>query len=331
MSDLLSDITDIEKLKALLAEREKAGKNRQIHSEEMIDALSHRVKGQDHVIRDLVSYVRRQWARLKRDRPIASLVLLGPTGTGKTELAKALTEYLYEKEENMLRFDCSELKHPQEAMARLIGTNGVYRGAKPGELTQPVVNNPRRVILFDEIEKGCQEFHDLFLTVMGEGRLTDQNTGRVADYTECIIVLTSNLEHEAVGRIQEQHSDPDEMNNAVKQHLRDIKAFRPEIVGRFDRVYVFKTLEGIVVAEIAALKMAKNARAYGLELEYVDPRLIFQAMERSEKVKDFGVRELDRIVGEIMDEPCIAAREAGAKRIRIDIDDNTGELIVNAV
>ncbi len=327
----LSEITNLDELKRLLEGDDKKGKSKSIDVEDMVKGVCSRVKGQNHVVKDLASYVRRQWARIERDRPIASLRFLGPTGTGKTEMAKAITEYLYEKEDNMLRFDCAELKSPQEAMTKLIGSDGVYSGSKPGKLTQPVCNNPRRVILFDEIEKGCQQFHDLFLTLMGEGRLTDRNTNRVADYTESIIILTSNLEHEAVGKIQEQMADDlDAMNNAVKQHLRDIKAFRPEIIGRFDRVYVFKPLEGMVIAEIAVLKMSKAARAFGLELEYIGPKLIVEAMQRSDKLKDFGIRELDRIVGEIMDEPCIAAREAGAERIRMEMDE-AGELVITPV
>ncbi|MCA9291135.1 MAG: ATP-dependent Clp protease ATP-binding subunit [Phycisphaerales bacterium] len=330
MSDLLSKMTDLDELKRLLSARE-AGASTDLPPEEIAAALKARVKGQDHVIDDLAKFVSERFAVLERDRPIASIVLLGPTGTGKTELAKALTEFLYDKEDNMIRIDGADCTD-QSCKASLIGSDGVWKGATPGRLTQPVINNPRRVILFDEIEKAWPGIYDLFLTMMGEGRLTDQNTGRVANYTQSIIILTSNIEHEAIGRIQEQIDDPDEMNNAVKNHLRDVKAFRAEIVGRFDRVYVFKPLEGLVLAEIAVLKMQKVAKkGHGLELTQVHPSLILAALERSEKIKDFGVRELDRIVEEIMSEPCRAARRSGIHRIALDVDPATGELVVNQV
>jgi ATP-dependent Clp protease ATP-binding subunit ClpC len=325
----LTSLTDFEELKRLLEVTEKGGV-RKIVLDDMKKSLRSRVKGQDHVVDDLVNFVRRRWAREVRDRPIASMVFLGPTGTGKTELAKTITEYLYEREDNMIRVDGSDYKDHNNS-TKLTGQAGVYSGAKPGIITQPVCNNPRRLILFDEIEKAWSGIYDIFLTMMGEGRLTDQNTGRVADYTQSIIVLTSNIEWEAVGKIQEQIKDPDEMNNAVKQHLRDVKAFRPEIIGRFDRVYVFKPLEGIIIAEIAVLKMVKAAKSFGLELAYVHPKLVLEAMQRSAKVKDFGIRELDRIVGEILDEPCIAAQEAGAKKIKLDMDPDSGELVINPI
>ncbi|MCC6427135.1 MAG: ATP-dependent Clp protease ATP-binding subunit [Phycisphaerales bacterium] len=321
MSDLLGNITDVEKLKALLAQSQEGDKARAIDEAGMAKALKNRVRGQDHVVDDVSRLIRLQWGKLERKRPICNLLFLGPTGTGKTELAKAMAEYLFENEKNMIRFDCSEFSGA-EGKTRLIGTPTGYVGADSGgQLTRPMLNNPKRLVLFDEIEKAWSGIFDLFLSMMGDGRLTEQGSGRVADFTQAIIVLTSNAESEAIGKIQAQVSDPQEQTNAVKQHLRDSKVFRPEILGRFDRIFVFKPLEGIVNAEIAVIKMRSLAKEYGLELAYVGPELIVEAMTKGNKLKDFGVRELDRVINEMLGDAMDAARRAGLKKVKLHVDE----------
>lgn len=326
MNDPL-DITDRGRLDELLARR-KSGDSMKIDEEEMKRALKGRVRGQDHVVDDVARLIRLQWAKEKRKKPVANMLFLGPTGTGKTELAKAMAEFLYGDEKNMLIFDCSDFSGP-EGKTRLIGTPLGYVGADAGgQLTRPVINNPKRLVVFDEIEKAWSGIFDLFLSLMGDGRLTEQGSGKQADFTQSIIVLTSNAEHDAIGKIQQQVEDPHEQVDAIKRHLRDTKIFRPELIGRLDKICVFKPLEGIVLAEIAALKMRNLAKEYGLELAYVDPYLIIEAMEKGSKLKEFGARELERVVGELLGESMVAARDAGASRIRVALDDE-GDLRID--
>jgi ATP-dependent Clp protease ATP-binding subunit ClpA len=274
------------------------------------------------VIDDVVKLLRVGWGKEKRKRPIANLLFLGPTGTGKTELAKALASYLYNDEKAMLRFDCSELSGP-EAKNHLIGNPTGYVGAESGgKLTRPVINNPKRLILFDEIEKIYTPVMDLFLQMMGDGRLTEPNSGEVADFTQSITILTSNAEADAISKLNAEMDDYHEMVNAVKSHLVSTGKFRAEIIGRIDRVYVFKPLEGIVIAQIAVLKMLNAAREYGLELDYVDPRLVFEAMQKGNKLSKFGVRALEDVISTMLGEHFLAAKEAGGKRVRLDIDED---------
>lgn len=323
MLDLLDRYTNKDELLQLIEKTNDSAW--QLNSEKIQETLEARVRGQQHVIDDLVQVITRQFAKVSRRRPVANLMFVGPSGTGKGELCKALAEALYGDENNRIEFDCGQFKDPS-AISRLVGSAQGYQGGA-GELTKAMMANRKRIVVFDEIEKAHDSVFDLFLSIMGEGRLQDQRSGKAADFTEAIVILTSNAEQESLAKLKEQTEDANELNNAVRIHLRESGTFRPEIIGRIDRIYVFKQLEGIVRAEVVVMKIRKLATEYDLEVDYVDPQIVHELLLEGDKLSEFGARQREQVVEDHLAGPLSDAKRQGASKISLTYEQD-GDLLI---
>jgi len=279
--------------KMLSSEREKL-----LHMEE---ALERRVVGQDEAVTAVSNAIRRARAGLQDpNRPMGSFLFLGPTGVGKTELTRALAEFLFDDESAMVRIDMSEYME-KHSVARLIGAPPGYVGYEEGgSLTEAVRRRPYQVILFDEVEKAHPDVFNVLLQVLDDGRLTD-GQGRTVDFRNTLIVLTSNLGSEALARLPER-ADVSVAREAVMEAVRS--AFRPEFLNRLDEILLFRRLsrddmKGIVVIQVEHLKRRLAERKITIELDAA--AMTWLANAGYDPV--YGARPLKRVIQRELQNP----------------------------
>jgi ATP-dependent Clp protease ATP-binding subunit ClpB len=257
--------------------------------------LHRRVVGQNEAVAVVAGAVRRSRAGLSDpDRPIGSFIFLGPTGVGKTELARALAQYLFDDERNMVRIDMSEYME-KFSVQRLIGSPPGYVGYEEGgQLTEAVRRRPYSVVLLDEMEKAHPDVFNILLQVLDDGRLTD-GQGRTVSFRNTIIIMTSNVASQVIQEFARADIDEATMNGMVQEALR--MTFRPEFLNRVDDVVTFHTLSMEEVGEIAELQLEKVRQR--LADRKIDLRLTPATIERiSLEGFDpvFGARPLKRAV-----------------------------------
>ncbi|MBI3653739.1 MAG: ATP-dependent Clp protease ATP-binding subunit [Acidobacteria bacterium] len=255
-----------------------------------------RVIGQPEAVNLVVDLLATVKARLTRaGKPIASLMFIGPTGVGKTEMAKSLAEFLFRNRHRMIRFDMSEYAD-ELAVSRLIG--GEW--GKEGLLTAKVREQPFAVILLDEFEKAHTAFFDLLLQVLGEGRLTD-SVGRVADFTNAVVIMTSNLGAETYKQSALGFREAASMSEKARDHfMKAVRAFvRPEFFNRLDRIIPFAPLDEATVLQIAHRELAKVTRRDGLLYRGVEVQLsddVARYLARRGYDARYGARPLKRAI-----------------------------------
>jgi ATP-dependent Clp protease ATP-binding subunit ClpB len=295
----------------------------------MEERLHDRVIGQDEAIEAVANAVRRGRAGLSDpNRPIGSFIFLGPTGVGKTELARALAEFLFDDEQAMIRIDMSEYME-KHTVSRLVGAPPGYVGYdEGGQLTEAVRRRPYSVVLFDEIEKAHPDVFNVLLQILEDGRLTD-GQGRTVDFKNTIIVMTSNLGSDL---IREYAHDEARMREAVMAALR--QAFRPEFLNRIDDVIIFhplsrEQLRGIVEIQLKSLRRRLAER--NLQLEVTPDAMDKLAEEGYDPV--YGARPLKRVIQRMLQDPLAMRILEGELRdgdtIRVDVRD--GELQLSRV
>jgi ATP-dependent Clp protease ATP-binding subunit ClpB len=271
----------------------------------MEDNLRRRVVGQEEAVTAVANAVRRSRAGLQDpSRPIGSFIFMGPTGVGKTELARALAEYLFDDENAMVRIDMSEYME-RHAVARLIGAPPGYVGYdEGGQLTEAVRRRPYAVILFDEIEKAHPEVFNVMLQVLDDGRLTDSK-GRVVDFKNTVIIMTSNVGSQYIHEYQQGMKSPGEeeaMRKRVDEELH--RHFRPEFLNRIDDVIIFHALELSHIKRIIEIQirgLAKRISDRGLTLDISDPAKERLAHEGYDPA--FGARPLKRALQRLIVDP----------------------------
>jgi ATP-dependent Clp protease ATP-binding subunit ClpB len=315
IATVVSKWTSIPVAKLLSGERERLLK--------MEDVIRKRVVGQKEAVTALCNAVRRSRSGLSDpDRPIGTFLFLGPTGVGKTELAKALTEFLFNDPHAMVRIDMSEFME-QHSVARLIGAPPGYVGYEEGgRLTEAIRRKPYSVILLDEIEKAHPDVFNVLLQVFDDGRLTD-GKGRTVDFKNTVIIMTSNIASQKIQELSEEAGADWEIEAHVKDTLRQV--FKPEFLNRIDEVIVFHTLGKDDLTKIVDIQLgylANRIAARNIKVEFTaDARKLI--MDEGYDPA-YGARPLKRTIQQRLENPLAAELLAGkfaeGDTITIDAD-----------
>jgi len=269
------------------------------------ERLHQRVVGQDEAVEAVSNAVRRNRSGLQDpNRPIGSFIFLGPTGVGKTELCKALAEVLFDDENAMVRVDMSEFME-RHTVSRLIGAPPGYVGYEEGgRLTEAVRRRPYCVVLLDEIEKAHRDVFNVLLQVLDDGRLTDSH-GRTVDFTNTIIVMTSNIGSQMIQQISQEGGSEEEVRSAVRGALQS--SFLPEFLNRIDEIIIFHPLDRNQIRRIVGLqieRLAKQLEGHGMRLEVTDAALDAIAREGYDPI--YGARPLKRAIQQKIQNPLAA-------------------------
>ena len=319
IAEVVARWTGIPVTKMMQSERDKL-----LHLEE---ELHKRVVGQDEAIEAVSDAIRRSRAGLQDPkRPIGSFIFLGTTGVGRTELAKALADYLFDDENMMTRIDMSEYQEKFSA-TRLIGAPPGYVGYdEGGQLTEAIRRKPYSVVLFDEIEKAHPDVFNVLLQVLDDGRLTD-NKGRTVNFKNTLIIFTSNLGSQLIRENEEKGVDTETTKTQVMEMLR--QTIRPEFLNRIDEIIMFQPLNQQQIRDIVGLQISsvhKMLMNSGIDLRVTDDAIDFIAREGYDP--QFGARPvkraLQRLVLNELSKSIIAGKVDGKRPVIVELRD--GEL-----
>jgi ATP-dependent Clp protease ATP-binding subunit ClpC len=289
----------------------------------MEKSLHERVVGQDAAVVAVSEAVRKARAGLANpSRPIGSFIFLGPTGVGKTELARALAEYLFDDEDAMIRLDMSEYME-RHTVSRLVGAPPGYVGYdEGGQLTEAVRRRPYSVVLLDEIEKAHPDVFNMLLQLLEDGRLTD-NKGRTVSFDNTVVIMTSNAGAHLIPGSEEMRGREEEIREQLMRELQTF--FRPEFLNRVDEIIVFHTLGSEELKKIAALlleNLRRTAKDQDIDLRFSDA--VIERIAQEGHGSRYGARPLRRAVGKLIESPLskeiIAGRVNPGETVHIDLD-----------
>jgi ATP-dependent Clp protease ATP-binding subunit ClpC len=289
------------------------------------EQLHERIVGQDEAVEAIAEAVRRSRAGLgDPNRPTGSFLFLGPTGVGKTELARALAEILFGSEDLMIRFDMSEFQE-RHTVSRLVGAPPGYVGyEEAGQLTDAVRRRPYSVLLLDEIEKAHSDVFNILLQILDDGRLTDAK-GRTVDFKHSVVIMTSNLGADRIRAYARSGGSFEELKEELMDVLR--RSFRPEFINRIDDIVVFRSLSEAQVLDITGMlldRLSRRLRAQGIEVTFTERAVDFLANEGYDP--EFGARPLRRTIQRLVENELsrmVLAGSAGpSDRVTVDVADD---------
>lgn len=288
--------------------------------------LKENVRGHDEIVDSIVKKIQQNLALAAPRRTLGSFMLVGPTGTGKTFLAELVGKALYPESETVV-LRMNQYKAPEDVFT-LIGPPPGYPGYEVGgALTRPILENPYRVVILDELEKAHIDVQHCLYDILDTAQCREKSSGRTVFFGACAIFATCNAGVEALRSIWEKAHSQAERIGRTRDALA-LAGFEKPLLARFDEILLMDELKPMHVAEVACLQLAKYWRQYGIEVSYASPEVLVEAMRKNSEFKEYGVRQLAHFIQTLVDPSIEEARRNGADHVRLDIDRATGRITI---
>jgi len=280
--------------------------------------LKDNVRGQDAVIDVIFSELERGLKLAKPGRPVGAFLLVGPTGTGKTFLSTLIGQALFpDSKPVVLRMN--QYKHPDDVYTLLGPPPGMPGYEVGGALTRPLLENPYRVVIFDEIEKSHKDVQHCLYDVLDAGNCREKSSGKLVDFSGTVFFATSNAAVPALRQIRQQSKDAANWLGQSRDALADAGGFDKAFLARWNGIYFMDELSPMHVAEVACLQLASHWKEYDIEVAHASPEVILSAVEGNEAFKEYGVRQLGAYLQTVTKDAILRAKDEGATKVWLGV------------
>jgi ATP-dependent Clp protease ATP-binding subunit ClpC len=298
-----------------------------IKTQELPTWLKDNVRGHDSVVEDICLAIRKNVQLARPGRTLGNFLLVGPTGTGKTFLSQLVSAAVFPDSEPVL-LTMNQYKQPGDVYTLIGPPPGMPGYEVGGRLTRPVLENPYRVIIFDELEKAHHDLHDCLYNILDTASCIEKSSGRPVDFSGCLFFATCNAGVEKLRALAARRESSSAWLGQSRDALAESAAFDRAFLSRWDGLYLMDQLPLIHVAEVACLQLARHWREYGIEVGYAAPELILDAVKRNADFAQYGVRQLGRYIRERTEPAILDAKRRGVAKVSLAVADEAGGLVV---
>jgi ATP-dependent Clp protease ATP-binding subunit ClpA len=323
---------------AIIIERRKviqaSAPNNKIDYENLINTkiqlylpwLKENVRGHNVVIDSIIQSMQEEITLARSGRILGAYLLAGPTGTGKTFLSTLIAQALYPKSQPII-LRMNQLKHPDDVFT-IIGPPPGRQGYEVGgALTRPVLENPYRVIILDELDKCHPDIHHCLYDILDAGQCREKSSGKLVDFSACTFFATTNAGIEKLRSIQGSDNDFNKKLTQSRDALVESAGFDKAFLARWTRIEFMDSLSPVHVAEVALIQLCQYWKEYGIEVSYVPPEILLEAIDRNEEFKSYGVRQLATYIRTITNPAISEARKTNITKVLLGVSDE-GEVVV---
>ena len=298
-----------------------------IQTDRFLPWLKENIRGHDRVIETIFFAVKKNLQLAQPGRTLGNFLLVGPTGTGKTFLSQLASCALFPDSDPVL-LSMNEYKQPGDVFTLIGPPPGMPGYEIGGRLTRPVIENPYRVIILDELEKAHRDMHDCLYNILDTAMCYEKSSGRLVDFSGCVFFATCNAGVEKLRSLAAQQDSASAWLGRSRDALAESAGFDRAFLSRWDGVHLMDQLPPIHVAEVACLQLSRYWRNYGIEVGYAAPELILDAVKRNQDFAEYGVRQLGRYIRERTEPAILDAKRKGVTAVGLSVGGEDGDLVI---